>query len=114
MHGVQVACETATKTDLVMIFGEITTTAKVDYEKVVRDTCRGIGFTSADVGLDADTCKVALALQLYWPDSASAASPGPYPQTYSHQLVTELQHRLHLAWQGTLLCACLSKDWEKG
>ena len=57
----QVACETATKTDMVMIFGEITTTAKVDYEKVVRDTCRSIGFTSADVGLAADTCKVFCA-----------------------------------------------------
>ena len=53
----QVACESASKTDMVMIFGEITTSAKVDYEKVVRDTCREIGFTSKDVGLDADTCK---------------------------------------------------------
>lgn len=54
----QVACETATKTGMVMIFGEITTSAKVDYEKVVRDTCREVGFTSEDVGLDADNCKV--------------------------------------------------------
>ena len=54
----QVACESASKTDMVMIFGEITTSAKVDYEKVVRDTCREIGFTSNDVGLDADKCKV--------------------------------------------------------
>lgn len=52
------ACETATKTGMVMIFGEITTSAKVDYEKVVRDTCREVGFTSEDVGLDADNCKV--------------------------------------------------------
>lgn len=43
---------------MVMIFGEITTSAKVDYEKVVRDTVREIGFTSDDVGLSADTCKV--------------------------------------------------------
>lgn len=57
----QVACESASKTDMVMIFGEITTTAKVDYEKVVRDTCREIGFTSNDVGLDCNTCKVSLA-----------------------------------------------------
>ena len=57
---VQVACETATKTNLVMIFGEITTSAKVDYEKVVRDTCRDVGFTSDDVGLDCDKCKVGL------------------------------------------------------
>ena len=55
----QVACETATKTNMVMVFGEITTSAKVDYEKVVRDTCREIGFTSDDVGLDADKCKVS-------------------------------------------------------
>ena len=56
----QVACETATKTNMVMIFGEITTSAKVDYEKVVRDTCRAVGFTSDDVGLDCDKCKVGL------------------------------------------------------
>ena len=43
---------------MVMIFGEITTSAKVDYEKVVRDTCREVGFISDDVGLDADKCKV--------------------------------------------------------
>lgn len=54
----QVACETATKTGMVMVFGEITTNAKVDYEAIVRQTCRNIGFTSEDVGLDADTCKV--------------------------------------------------------
>ena len=54
----QVACETATKTGMVMVFGEITTQAKVDYEAIVRKTCRDIGFTSEDVGLNADTCKV--------------------------------------------------------
>ncbi|KAH7426359.1 hypothetical protein KP509_11G098400 [Ceratopteris richardii] len=54
----KVACETCTKTNMVMIFGEITTKAVVDYEKVVRDTCREIGFVSDDVGLDADHCKV--------------------------------------------------------
>ena len=63
-HDPQVACETATKTNMVMIFGEITTSAKVDYEKVVRDTCRAVGFTSADVGLDADTCKVGAPFHL--------------------------------------------------
>ncbi|MCO5590894.1 hypothetical protein L7F22_044869 [Adiantum nelumboides] len=50
----KVACETCTKTNMVMIFGEITTKAKIDYEKIVRDTCRAIGFTSDDVGLDGD------------------------------------------------------------
>lgn len=43
---------------MVMVFGEITTKAKVNYEEIVRQTCKGIGFTSEDVGLDADTCKV--------------------------------------------------------
>lgn len=59
------ACETATKTNMVMIFGEITTSAKVDYEKVVRDTCREVGFTSDDVGLDADKCKVPFLLPIH-------------------------------------------------
>merc|ERR1711959_680630 len=54
----KVACETATKTGMIMIFGEITTKAKVDYEAVVRKAAREIGFTSADVGLDCDTMKV--------------------------------------------------------
>ena len=54
----KVACETCTKTGMVMVFGEITTSAKVDYEKIVRDTCREIGFISEEVGLDCDTCKV--------------------------------------------------------
>lgn len=46
---VQVACETCTKTGMVMVFGEITTKAKVDYEAIVRKTCEEIGFTSEDV-----------------------------------------------------------------
>lgn len=64
----KVACESATKTDMVMIFGEITTSAKVDYEKVVRDTVREIGFTSDDVGLSADTCKVLVHIEEQSPE----------------------------------------------
>ena len=64
----QVACETATKTNMIMVFGEITTTAKVDYEAVVRKTARDIGFTSDDVGLNADTCKVLVHLEEQSPD----------------------------------------------
>ncbi|KAJ0614383.1 S-adenosylmethionine synthase 2 [Helianthus annuus] len=66
----KVACETCTKTNMVMVFGEITTKANVDYEKVVRDTCREIGFTSADVGLDADNCKVLVNIEQQSPDIA--------------------------------------------
>lgn len=64
----QVACESATKTNMVMIFGEITTTAKVDYEKVVRDTVRNIGFTSDDVGIDADKMNVLVHIEEQSPD----------------------------------------------
>jgi S-adenosylmethionine synthetase len=64
----KVACETASKTNMVMVFGEITTKAKVDYEKVVRDTVRNIGFISDDVGLDADKCKVLVHIEEQSPD----------------------------------------------
>ena len=64
----QVACETATKTNMIMVFGEITTKAKVDYEAIVRKTAREIGFTSDDVGLDADKCKVLVHLEEQSPD----------------------------------------------
>lgn len=64
----KVACETATKTNMVMVFGEITTKAKVDYEAIVRKTCREIGFISADVGLDCDKCKVLVHLEEQSPD----------------------------------------------
>lgn len=57
----RVACETCTKTDMVMVFGEITTKAKVDYEKIVRDTVQQIGFTSSEVGLDGAHCKVRVS-----------------------------------------------------
>ncbi|KAG6523748.1 hypothetical protein ZIOFF_013633 [Zingiber officinale] len=66
----KVACETCTKTNMVMVFGEITTKAKVNYEKIVRDTCRAIGFVSADVGLDADRCNVLVNIEEQSPDIA--------------------------------------------
>ena len=53
-----VACETCTGTGFVMIFGEITTNAKFDYEAVVRETIKGIGFDAPEKGLDYKTCEV--------------------------------------------------------
>eukprot|EP00210_Caulerpa_lentillifera_P008843 g8438.t1 len=64
----KVACETATKTNMVMVFGEITTKAQVDYEAVVRKTCKEIGFTSKDVGLDAENCRVVVHIEEQSPD----------------------------------------------
>ena len=46
---------------MIMIFGEITTKAKVDYEAIVRKAARDIGFTSEEVGLNCDTMKVILS-----------------------------------------------------
>ncbi|KAF9620535.1 hypothetical protein IFM89_013156 [Coptis chinensis] len=55
---------------MAMVFGEITTKANVNYEKIVRDTCRGIGFVLADVGHDADNCKVLVNIEQQSPDIA--------------------------------------------
>merc|ERR1711966_6985 len=54
----RVACETCTGTGFAMVFGEITTTAKVDYEAVVREAIKDIGFDAPEKGLDYKTCEV--------------------------------------------------------
>ncbi|XP_057975756.1 S-adenosylmethionine synthase 2-like [Malania oleifera] len=66
----KVACKTCTKTNMVMVFGEITTEAQADYEKIELDTCQGIGFVSDDLGLDADNCKVLVNIEQQSPDIA--------------------------------------------
>ena len=63
----RVACETVITTDYVMVMGEITTKAKVDYEKIVRDTIREIGYDADEKGFNCDTCEVKILL-----DSQSA------------------------------------------
>ncbi|MCX8093327.1 MAG: methionine adenosyltransferase [Candidatus Goldbacteria bacterium] len=66
----RVACETLLAKELVVVAGEITTNANVDYEKIVRDTLREIGYTSPEIGIGADTCKVVVSVSKQSPDIA--------------------------------------------
>lgn len=66
----RVACETAVTTGLVLVFGEITTTAYVDIQKIVRNTIKEIGYTRAKYGFDGDTCGVMVAIDEQSPDIA--------------------------------------------
>ena len=58
----RVACETACTTGLVLVMGEITTTANVDFQKIVRETICEIGYNNGDYGFDGNTCGVMIAL----------------------------------------------------
>ena len=72
----RVACESLTKTGMVVVAGEITTQAQVDYTGVVRQTIRDIGYTSSEIGFDADTCAVVMALERQSPDIAMGVDEG--------------------------------------
>ncbi len=66
----RVACETLVTTDLCVIAGEITTTAKVDYEAVAREVINAVGYTSDDIGFSGDTCEVQVRIDTQSPDIA--------------------------------------------
>ncbi|WP_289101116.1 methionine adenosyltransferase [uncultured Catenibacterium sp.] len=66
----RVACECFVTTDLLVIGGEITTNAKVDYEAVARDVMRRIGYTAEDLGIDADTCEIKVVMDTQSSDIA--------------------------------------------
>ena len=66
----RVACETLVKTGAVVLAGEITTTANIDFERVVRDTVNGIGYHHSDLGFDGETCAVINMLGKQSPEIA--------------------------------------------
>ena len=122
----RVACETLIKTGVAIVAGEITTSAWVDLEQIVRDTICEIGYTSSDVGFDGHTCGVMSVIGKQSPDinmgvdrgSAEQQGAGdqglmfgyasnetdvlmPAPITYAHRLVkrqAEVRKNGELPW----------------
>ncbi|HEY8714413.1 MAG TPA: methionine adenosyltransferase [Candidatus Acidoferrum sp.] len=72
----RVACETLVTTGLAVVAGEITTTAHVNYDELVRDTIRGVGYDRAKYGYDAETCAVLCTVKRQSPDIAMGVDTG--------------------------------------
>ncbi len=142
----KVACETATKTGFVMVFGEIKTdeskNVNVPVEKIVRDTVRDIGYTSSDMGFDADSCAVMNVLGEQSADINQGVDRGdpkeqgagdqglmfgyacdetdvlmPAPITYAHRLVrrqAELMKSGKLEWLRPDAKSQVTFEYENG
>ena len=72
----RIACETMINTGMVVLSGEITTSASIDYEKIARNTIREIGYTSDAVGFDSKHCEVLISIDKQSPDIAQGVNEG--------------------------------------
>ena len=72
----RVACESLVKTGMAVVAGEITSSAVVPYADIVRNTIREIGYTSSDMGFDAETCAVLIAVDRQSPDISQGVTEG--------------------------------------
>jgi len=72
----RVACETLVKTGFVVIAGEITTKSNIDFGKIARKAIKDIGYTSSDIGFDADTCGILIAVEPQSPDISQGVTEG--------------------------------------
>jgi S-adenosylmethionine synthetase len=72
----RVACESLAKTGMVVVAGEITTSAHLDYPQIVRETVKDIGYTDSAMGFDGATCAVLTAIERQSPDIAQGVNEG--------------------------------------
>ena len=72
----RVACETLVSTGLVVVSGEITTTAHINYREIVQDRIRRIGYTDSDIGFDYKSCAILTAINRQSPDIAQGVNEG--------------------------------------
>src|SRR5260370_11282398 len=72
----RVACESLAKTGMVVVAGEITTTARIDFPMVVRQTVKEIGYNDSAMGFDGETCAVLTAIERQSPDRAQGVNGG--------------------------------------